>query len=138
MCDSTLRMYSERGIVQIVVVIAFYKLLTSAICNKFKKTVLRILLFVGAMSVMESTRSELLAQTFEQDIYRGSFHSAKLKKMQWKCPILKQKNVSSFAVLENGKNADFCWVINWVVTGFLINKNPVRIAGMKSSVLRNV
>ena len=82
MCDSTLRMYSERGIVQIVVVIAFYKLLTSAICNKFKKTVLRILLFVGAMSVMESTRSELLAQTFEQDIYRGSFHSAKLKKMQ--------------------------------------------------------
>ena len=82
MCDSTLLMYSERGIVQIVVVIAFYKLLTSAICNKFKKTVLRILLFVGAMSVMESTRSELLAQTFEQDIYRGSFHSAKLKKMQ--------------------------------------------------------
>ena len=54
-------MYSERVIVQIVVVIAFYKLLTSAICNKFKKTVLRILLFVGAMSVMESTRSELLA-----------------------------------------------------------------------------
>ena len=82
MCDSTLLMYSERGIVQIVVVIAFYKLLTSAICNKFKKTVLRILLFVGAMSVMESTRSDLLAQTFEQDIYRGSFHSAKLKKMQ--------------------------------------------------------
>lgn len=82
MCDSTLRMYSERGIVQIVVVIAFYKLSTSAICNKFKKTVLRILLFVGAMSVMESTRSDLLAQTFEQDIYRGSFHSAKLKKMQ--------------------------------------------------------
>lgn len=54
-------MYSERGIVQIVVVIAFYKLLTSAICNKFKKAFLRILLFVGAMSVMESTCSELLA-----------------------------------------------------------------------------
>ena len=43
------------------------------------------------MSVMESTFNELRVIKFQATDLQGSFYSARFKKLQLKCPVLKRK-----------------------------------------------
>lgn len=81
-CDSA----RLRRIVQIIVLIAFYKM------SKFQKiTFHEITLFVGAMSLMESTYTILGVTLFLAAHLQESFDLAKLKDLRERYHVLKRK-----------------------------------------------
>ena len=69
--------------------------------------------FLGVMSVMEFTFSELRVTNFRVTYLQWEFWLSKAAEVTLKISFLKQKEnekFSSFAILENSKNPDFCWV----------------------------